>query len=394
MQSKKTALFVSYNALTEPIVRSQVLPYIYGLSGKGVKFHLITFEKNSRGSEDAAKTLKDNGVAWIPLKFHSRPVALAKMADIMIGSFAVLSCLIRYKIGIVHSRGIITATMALVWSKCRKAKFVFDMKSSLAEAYRLSGRLKVGSVTYRLLSFIERTVISLSDEVIVETSVHRSEILRDLGKKRSRPSVTVIPCCVDIERFALSTDAHKLSPVDGIRLIYLGSISGWYMINEMLDLFKVIKRSMTGSEFIFLTHDRSGDIERLAAERCVKDVKVISADYEEVPLYLRDATAGILFKKPNARLDSFPIKIGEYLAAGLPVLINKGMGDVEDIIRNDDVGVIISDTSTAAYEEGVSSLKRLLYEKDNLSKRCANAARDHLSYDRCLIQYYRIYNIL
>ena len=39
------ALYISYNAITEPIVQSQVIPYLRELSKKGIKFYLLTFEK-------------------------------------------------------------------------------------------------------------------------------------------------------------------------------------------------------------------------------------------------------------------------------------------------------------------------------------------------------------
>ena len=38
---------------------------------------------------------------------------------------------------------------------------------------------------------------------------------------------------------------------------------------------------------------------------------------------------------------SSPIKFGEYLAAGVPVLISHGVGDTEDIVKKHNVGIVV-----------------------------------------------------
>ena len=42
----KNILYISYDGITDPLGQSQILPYISELSRKGLKFHLISFEKS------------------------------------------------------------------------------------------------------------------------------------------------------------------------------------------------------------------------------------------------------------------------------------------------------------------------------------------------------------
>ena len=42
---KRTVLYISYNGLLEPILSSQVIPYLRNLSRDGFRFVLLTFEK-------------------------------------------------------------------------------------------------------------------------------------------------------------------------------------------------------------------------------------------------------------------------------------------------------------------------------------------------------------
>ena len=40
-------LYLSYDGMTDPLGQSQVLPYLAGLSKKGFRFHLISFENKT-----------------------------------------------------------------------------------------------------------------------------------------------------------------------------------------------------------------------------------------------------------------------------------------------------------------------------------------------------------
>ena len=298
------------------------------------------------------------------------------------------------KIGIVHARGIMGAVIGIIPAKLTGAKFIFDMKSSLAEAYRLNGRIKRGSFTYKAITFLERKVVLNSDEVIVETKAHKEELEKLFASGMRVPSISILPCCVDVERFIEKKD-HAYIPEDGkTRIVYLGSLSGWYMLSEMLDLFKTLKKMRPDSEFFFLSDDKEGLIAGMAREKGVEGVIIKKVRYEDVPNNLWGMTAGILFKLPNERLDSFPIKIAEYLAAGLPIIINSGMGDVEDMVVKNRVGVLVDSCNEESYVKAVTDLDILLKEGIELQKRCEGLAARELSSSHGLSVYRRIYQSL
>jgi glycosyltransferase involved in cell wall biosynthesis len=379
MPKDKKALFVSYNAATEPLVRSQVLPYISALSQIGIKFYFLSFEKDFSQGADISKQLNDAGIEWIRLKFHSRPLLLAKWFDIKIGSIVVLWACLTKKIKIIHARGIMGACIAMIPAKLAGVKFIFDMKSSLAEAYRLNGRIKRESITYRMLVSLEKLCVLNSDEVIVETRTHKEELEKLFGGRKKVPRITVLPCCVDVQRFEEKKEHAYVQPGGDMRLVYLGSLSGWYMIPEMLDLFKALKTARLNSECLFLTDDKEGLVARIAKDKGLDGVTVTKAAYKDVPKNLWGATAGVLFKCPNERLDSFPIKIAEYLAAGLPIVINAGMGDVEDMIIKNRVGVVVRCLDEGSYARSVKELELLIKEGPALQKRCEALAAENLS---------------
>jgi glycosyltransferase involved in cell wall biosynthesis len=74
----------------------------------------------------------------------------------------------------------------------------------------------------------------------------------------------------------------------------------------------------------------------------------VSAD--EVPHQLRRARLGLSFRKPTfSQVAASPTKIPEYLAAGLPVVSNSGIGDVDNLLESERVGVVVRDFTNAEF---------------------------------------------
>lgn len=380
MGKPKTALFVSYNAATGPLVRSQVLPYLEALSKDGIKFTLFTFETSGVDTNEISDELRLSDIEWIRRMFHSRPFLIAKPFDIINGVFSIWRLCVFRKFRIVHCRGVMPSLMAIIPAKIAGAYFIFDMKSSLAEAYRLSGRLKKGSLIHRILSFIEKMCVLNADEVIVETEAHKKSLEELIGSRKRKVHIAVLPCCVDLKRFNVDRNKKAAYLTEGPRLVYLGSLSGWYLMSEMLDFFKAFKDKFPKAEFLFLTDDKKNLVAQLAKEKHIEGVRVFAVPYKDVSRELARSTAGILFKPPHDRLDSFPIKVGEYLASGVPLVINHGMGDVEALVTEEKVGVVVDSFDEKGYKDAISRLERLITEEgDALRNRCIEAAARRLS---------------
>ena len=62
----------------------------------------------------------------------------------------------------------------------------------------------------------------------------------------------------------------------------------------------------------------------------------------------KQSTSVMFFTSGTSKLGSAPTRLGEALGCGVPVVANEGVGDVADIIRRYNVGVIVKDGSEAA----------------------------------------------
>src|SRR5947209_9532839 len=83
--SPTRALYLSYDGMCDPLGGSQVLPYVIGLSARGHKIDLISFEKAERTTEEretVARICAEAGIAWHPLPYHKRPPIVSAMYDV------------------------------------------------------------------------------------------------------------------------------------------------------------------------------------------------------------------------------------------------------------------------------------------------------------------------
>ena len=178
---------------------------------------------------------------------------------------------------------------------------------------------------------------------------------------------------------------------------YLGSLGTCYLLKEMAQFYKVLKRKKGDSIFLIISHTDKRYIEGVLKGEGLEakvDYMIIGLSPEEVPGYLLHSKCAIMFIKPvECKIGSSPTKFGESLAAGIPAIVNKGIGDTEDIIRRERVGVVVENFDADSYERAVSNILSLL-EEEGLRDRCIKTANDFFSLDLGIERYMKIYKRL
>jgi glycosyltransferase involved in cell wall biosynthesis len=126
-----------------------------------------------------------------------------------------------------------------------------------------------------------------------------------------------------------------------------------------------------------------------------RDCTVASVAASEVPAYLAAADAALAFIRPTfSKVSSSPTKIGEYLAAGLPVVTGRGVGDVDDVLERYDTGVVLDDFDAESLERGARALATAIGDGER-AMRARRCALDELSLEGVGIpRYDRLYRRL
>lgn len=359
-------LYLSHNGLTEPLGRRQVLPYLVGLSARGWRFSVISFEKpgtNTAAQRAAVEQLvRTAGIDWRPLKYHHRPPVLATVFDLVRGTR--LGRRLGRSANLIHARSSVPALMAsrisLSFGEPR-VPWVFDVRGLVAEEYVDAGHWRAGGLRQRVTADVERLLLEQADGLV--TLTHR--IVERLPRHTANRPAAVIPCSVDLSTFQPSSQSRRavrdeLGLQDAPVLVYSGSLGSWYRLEEMLDYFETACRTIAGLRFLMLT-PQATSATLVAAERGLASrVIALNLEPDAVPRHLAAGDAGICFLgKHGSKQASSPTKFGEYLAAGLPVITNSWIGDAA-MLAEEESWILVDDFSEPAYQRAAERLAGLL----------------------------------
>jgi glycosyltransferase involved in cell wall biosynthesis len=390
-------LYISYDGMLEALGQSQVLPYLRGLAGRGAAITLLSFEKAParKRSQDVSAlraSLAAQGIEWVSRAYHKRPLLPATLFDVLNGLLIALALGRTRRFQIVHARSHVAAVIAWLLKGLLGTRFIFDLRGFLADERLEGGLWSERSLPYRLVKGMEQKFLSDADEVITLTERAR-ELLRDWPGGGPR-SVTVIPTCVDLARFPSLGSSIPLggrAPV----LAYAGSLGTVYELDAMLRFFLCLRRRLPEARLLMLTSFRN-ELDS-ALRRIPVPAAALAVDFVppgQVGERLAGCDAGLIFCKPGlGRLASCPTKVAEYLALGLPVVINDAIGDARQLIGDNGVGVVLSDFQESSCEKAADQLMDLWKDRE-LAARCRRVAEQSLSLDLGVDRYWVLYSKL
>jgi glycosyltransferase involved in cell wall biosynthesis len=385
-----SALYICYFGIREPLVQTQVVPYLRQLAQRGVNMHLLTFEPQpvySWPAEERAEIgarLAAEGMQWHTLPYHKRPTLPATLYDIVRGAQFARKLIRSERLDILHARSHVGATIGALAKLGTRAGLLFDIRGFLPEEYTDAGVWPREGYLYRIAKAAERWLLSSADGFVVLTEKARNILFPEHADGIRRQPIEVIPCCVDLERFAAATitreDIRRELGVSASQrvIVYVGSLGGWYLTDETADLLATAHRQDPSTFSLILTQSRPEMImTRLrAAGVSEKDYLVQKVGPAEIPRYLKSADFGVSFIKPcYSKLSSSPTKMAEYLASGLPVICNAGIGDLDEMIETKRVGVLLSEFDELSYLRALGEMAELLRDPE-LVERCRNTATE------------------
>ena len=387
----RRVLYISYNGMLDPLGQSQVLPYLRELSKRGVCFTLLSFEKASAFDADGRakcesmrRELAEQNIDWHWLRYHQNPSVPATGYDVLAGVRLAIKLSKKNRIEMVHARSHIAAAIALALKRRLGTKMIFDVRGLMAEEYIEAGHWKAGGIPYRLTKAIEHRAFQASDGIVTLTEKIWPIIRNWDGLKERQPAHQVVPCCVDLDLFRFSHEDRarrraELGLGDRFTLVYSGSIGPWYMTNQMADFFVELRRKKVDAHFLWLTPGDAEIIRRAMTERGMgtENYTVKRAASADVASYLSASDAGIAFYKPGfSKLATSPVKVAEYLACGLPIVINSGIGDSEAQIKEQNLGALVNSFSEEHYASAVDVVVSTRANAESSRRRSREAAED------------------
>lgn len=368
----KSFLFVSIDGITDPLGQSQILPYLIELTKKGHSVGIASVEKErnfGKNKELVQQLCTQNNITW-NYTFYDTKVPIYSQYKNYKNLKTIVAGQVKSNNTVLHCRSYLPGLIGLDFKKKLGVPFIFDMRGFWADE-RIEGNIwkLTNPIHKRLYNFFkkkEKELFQNADQVVSLTHKAKEIILSwHLGVEEDK--IHVIPCCADLQFFSRNKiDESNLKELKKsldisettFVLNYNGSLGTWYMMNEMMGFFKellVLKKSI----FLIVTKDNP-EIAFVAAKKHGVDVNRIvvkSATRNEMPSYIAISDASLFFIRPTfSKSASSPTKMGELLSMQVPVITNKGVGDVEDIIAKSSCGVLINDFDSSSYTKAIKEL--------------------------------------
>ncbi len=342
-------------ALEDGILHSQVLAQAQYLQNAGYKCMFIGAESTDSNSFQATKKIeKEYGIASNIYACYNARFGLPSLMYTAWKTMIMASTSIRqFKPTHIYTRSLGSSVFGRKIARQNKVVSVYDVRGVSVEEVAMRRGGKKG-MAYKIIHWFSRKEINKSNRLSCVTHSLKSWIERLTGRK----DVTVIPCCVNGNKMYFDSNSRERIRKkygfdrDNKVICYAGGLSVWQRISDIVKLFASVAKINDAYRFLFVTKeiDHLKNIilrYNLPLERCV----VVSCSYKDVHEYLSAADAGIIMRDDNIVNNvACPVKIGEYLSCGLPIILTRGISDYSRMIAESGVGIVIEENNNIAQQ--------------------------------------------
>lgn len=390
--------YVSHDGMLEPLGESQVVAYLEGLARRW-EVDLFSFEKpvdfaDPNRLAQMRQRLASAGIRWHPLRYHRQPGVLATSYDIMRCAMMLAGQLRIRGISIVHARGYVSSLISRMAIRGERCRFLFDMRGFWADEKVDGGQWRRNSWLYWITKRAERSFLRRADAVVLLTRAGLNALPQLDAPLAPGVKPAVISTCTDLNFFFPKS---RRRAGQGPRTIGLsGTISNWYLRSEMLSCLALLQRRWPQARILAVSREEESLLRRDAAAAGIDPARFLirRANFREMPDWLNEMDLGLFFiRRCFSKTGSAATKLGEFLACGVPVVINDGIGDSGEIVRNERVGLVLAEPATAELDRRCSELEALLADPAT-SARCRQAAERHFNLQDGICSYNGIYEEL
>lgn len=257
------------------------------------------------------------------------------------------------------------------------AVHVHGERGAVAAEMLLYPRWSRQRLYYPVCRYLEGKCIRQAERLSAVSKAMKSWI----GETFGRNDAVVIPCCIgsvpeQLDRTARAEVRSQLGFTPEQRVLcYCGGTAVWQKLEEIIKLMSKLAPLMSELRFLFICKNRS-EVDRLCiAAGLPKELyQVVSGTQAEVGRLMLAADAGVVLRENDlVNRVSCPVKVGEYLSAGLPLVMSPGIGDLSGLVEKNGLGVLASTSADAPRVAEFMKSDKL----PELSGRCLNFARSY-----------------
>jgi hypothetical protein len=168
-------------------------------------------------------------------------------------------------------------------------------------------------------------------------------------------------------------------------LYYPGKFGDLYYREEFAWMYKWLKEEEPRFHLLIVTPHTDEEVKELfdSAEVKPSDYTITHSNYDDIHKY-HFASDFAIISVPQGPSKKFisNIKVGEYLCAGLPFLINKGVSEDYIYATEKNVGVVVDGFIEEEIKKAVPKIQEYLkQDRDKLRKHCREVGLEYRGFD-------------
>jgi glycosyltransferase involved in cell wall biosynthesis len=355
---------------------------IFGTKGASIHAQAVLTVLSAQGHEIHLVTPRPGGDPHLPLTVHTLPTVprgdtAARERSAQHSDSAVAEVLTAVQPDLVYERYSLWGATATRWAEDRGAPSVLEVNAPLVEeqaTYRkLADRAAAVAVSRSALSRAS-AVVCVSDGV--------ADWARSVSSRPDR--IRTLPNGVDTERVRPSQ--HPITPPTGsdFTVGFVGTLKPWHGLETLVAAVAQLSRPRPGtgadsSWRLLVVGDGPlrGSIAELAeAHGIAAQVELTGAVASaEVCSHLQRMDVACAPYPSQSRFYFSPLKVYEYLAAGLPVVAS-AVGQVPDALDHGRLGRLVTPGNEAALARGLFEIRADHVWRTELRRLTRQAALD------------------
>lgn len=349
MKNRSNILFVTWDGPQTTYLESLFLPIFKRLANESITFQVLQFTwGDAERIASAQQACEQADIGYQAVSVWRRPRAAGAMLTALAGARHVKNAVHTHRIDLVLARSTLPALSTMLALRGSQCPMVFDADGlPLDERVDFAGQ-SPSNLVYRLLRDVEAQAVRRADVVLTRSSKAVEILHARAGAGTSVGKFHIVSNGRDAERFKAANAAASAQvrrdlglAVDAPLLVYAGSMGPQYCMDEMLRLFAMVLDRRPDAHLLLLTGSPEAVQPALGKFPQLHGcVTTLSVPAQTVPQYLGCADLGLALRQPSFSMQAVaPIKLGEYLLCGLPVVATAGIGDTEAITS--DAGVLL-----------------------------------------------------
>jgi len=394
----KNILFISVDGV-QNYLKSLFLPILSKVQDESIHFEVLEFCPNEHTlREDIASASLEYGVPVHFGTYFNKPPVIGSFLFIFYGAIRTFYSVKKTKTDILMPRSLMAGAMALLVKMVEgKLEIIYESDGLMSDERVDFGSWTKSGMIYKLFQMIERKLLRDSKMVITRTQKAK-EILIERSPSIEVEKVVVIPNGKNTDAFNIGSKEQCIEirqqygiNEDDILLIYVGTIGKQYRPDVMLEIFKVLRGKNTNTKLLVLTPNQ--EEMKTVIHSVLTDTEGIFIDKvnpDQISQYITAADIGLALRAPTFSQQAVcPLKVIEYLMCGVPVIANAGIGDMDELFNDNEVGYIIQDLDCVDYGELIGFVEHTMDTINiNNRSRIRTIATDHFDLNT-VVEYYR-----